>query len=171
MRNNIFNKSCCGDCKNCKCGKRNEGAYTETAPVFDEALFQEAVTMLGNMLKLTRIKDDYPDSRIVMMIHPEYEGELMTAEYSETILSDLGDYSEVEAVFDELLMLRYNEDDVVELGGVRYLLGMAEVFEIDDDGNECSIDFGTMQDASDYVAMNLTEIMVDGKTFPALRLI
>lgn len=170
MMNNFFKKTCCGDCKNCE-NCRNKAPHSKLAVLPDEAFAEGTMTKLKNALNLARIKDDYPDSRIVMLIHPEYDGELLTSEYSDIILSEMGDYSEVDVVFDDLILLRYDEDDVVELGGVRYLLGMAEVFEIDDDGNECSIDFETMQDASDYVAMNLTEITVDGKTFPALRLI
>ena len=73
-------------------------------------------------------------------------------------------------VFEEQVFLRYNEEDVVELGGNRYLLGTAVVFELDQDGNEVSVTHDTIENVFDYVEANLTCIEVDELTIPAFRL-
>ena len=53
----------------------------------------------------------------------------------------------------------------------RYLLGAAEVSEIDQNGNECSINLFTLERTIDYVNENLTVVSIGGELVPALRLI
>ena len=53
----------------------------------------------------------------------------------------------------------------------RHLLGAAEVSEIDQNGNECSINLFTLERTIDYVNENLTVVSIGGELVPALRLI
>lgn len=51
------------------------------------------------------------------------------------------------------------------------MLGAAEVSEIDQNGNECSINLFTLERTIDYVNENLTVVSIGGELVPALRLI
>jgi hypothetical protein len=50
-------------------------------------------------------------------------------------------------------------------------LRSAEVSEIDQNGNECSINLFTLERTIDYVNENLTVVSIGGELVPALRLI
>lgn len=80
-------------------------------------------------------------------------------------------FCEQDIVFDEQLLIHCNADDVVELGGIRYLLGTAVIVEMDENGNECSVTHETIESAFDYVEANLTTISVDGMAIPVFRLV
>lgn len=104
--------------------------------------------------------------------------------YSLLILDDLGierstEYA-LEQVYDEMeadlvadgeLLLHYDKSDVIETDRTRYLLGAAEVSEIDQNGNECSINLFTLERTIDYVNENLTVVSIGGELVSALRLI
>lgn len=110
------------------------------------------------------------DPQVVMLIQPDFTTDVATADECEELLDELGDYSAVESVFEDTLLLRYDESDVVTLGGVRYLVGLGVIFEIDEYGNECSIDRSTIETVMDFMEKNHTKITVDGQSFDAFRL-
>lgn len=110
------------------------------------------------------------DPQVVMLIAPDSMMDVATAEECEELLDELGDYSEVESIFEDSLLIRYDADNVVTLGGVRYLLGYGVIFEIDEYGNECSIDSGTIENIMDFMYEKRSEITVDGQIFDAFRL-
>jgi RNase adaptor protein for sRNA GlmZ degradation len=78
---------------------------------------------------------------------------------------------EADLVADGELLLHYDKSDVIETDRTRYLLGAAEVSEIDQNGNECSINLFTLERTIDYVNENLTVVSIGGELVPALRLI
>lgn len=161
-----------GSCRNCEMRRVCEGfgALPFTDAEADEAVMEKFRALFDSLLVYGELRNHYPDARIVIMLGPSRELELMTAESSEAILSALGDYSEVDVVGEAELLLRYDPAEVIEVGGDRYLAGTAEIFEIDENGNECSIDPETMYDVLNFVEKNLTEIVMDGDAFPILRL-
>jgi len=73
-------------------------------------------------------------------------------------------------VADDLLLLRCEASDVAFLGDHAYLVGPALIFEADEDGEECNIDGDTVSTAMAFFEENITEITVDGSSYPALRL-
>ena len=85
--------------------------------------------------------------------------------------SDVYDEMEADLVADGELLLHYDKSDVIETDRTRYLLGAAEVSEIDQNGNECSINLFTLERTTDYVNENLTVVSIGGELVPALRLI
>ena len=85
--------------------------------------------------------------------------------------SDVYDEMEADLVADGELLLHYDKSDVIETDRTRYLLGAAEVSEIDQNGNECSINLFTLERTIDYVNKNLTVVSIGGELVPALRLI
>ena len=87
------------------------------------------------------------------------------------IFEDVYDEMQADLVADGELLLHYDESDVIETDGTRYLLGAAEVSEIDQNGNECSINLFTLERTIDYVNENLTVVSIGGELVPALRLI
>ena len=97
--------------------------------------------------------------------------ELLTEAGSRDIFEDVYDEMEADLVADGELLLHYDKSDVIETDRTRYLLGAAEVSEIDQNGNECSINLFTLERTIDYVSENLTVVSIGGELVPALRLI
>lgn len=120
---------------------------------------------------LEAIREDHPKERIVMVILPGTGGELLTEAGSRDIFEDVYDEMEADLVADGELLLHYDKSDVIETDRTRYLLGAAEVSEIDQNGNECSINLFTLERTIDYVNENLTVVSIGGELVPALRLI
>ena len=165
--------STCADKKMCQIQEKRES--------LDASYMEEAANALRDVLsdvmddRRERLMEEHAspvrDPQIVMLIHPEYAADVVTGKECEELLCDQGDYEQVDSVFDDLLMIRYDENDVVTLGGMRYLLGIGIIFEIDEYGNECSIDHNTIDHALDFTEENLVTISVDGRDFEAFRLL
>ena len=147
FKKNQNNAVCSMDCKNCPHGA------SQPNPM-DDPMFEKSIAMLHNWLMLEAIREDHPKERIVMVILPGAGGELLTEDGSRDIFEDV-----------------YDKSDVIETDRTRYLLGAAEVSEIDQNGNECSINLFTLERTIDYVNENLTVVSIGGELVPALRLI
>ena len=111
------------------------------------------------------------EKSIAMVILPGDGVELLTESGSRDIFEDVYDEMEADLVADGELLLHYDKSDVIETDRTRYLLGAAEVSEIDQNGNECSINLFTLERTIDYVNENLTVVSIGGELVPALRLI
>lgn len=159
------NKAVCSkDCKNCPNGA------SQPNPM-DDPKFEKSIAMLHNWVMLKAIREDHPKERIVMVILPGVGGELLTEAGSRDIFEDVYDEMEADLVADGELLLHYDKSDVIEADGTRYLLGAAEISEIDQNGNECSINLFTLERTIDYVNENLTVVSIGGELVLALRLI
>lgn len=164
FKKNQNNAVCSMDCKNCPNGA------SQPNPM-DDSMFEKSIAMLHNWVMLEAIREDHPKERIVMVILPGAGGELLTEAGSRDIFEDVYDEMEADLVADGELLLHYNKSDVIETDRIRYLLGAAEVSEIDQNGNECSINLFTLERTIDYVNENLTVVSIGGELVPALRLI
>lgn len=164
FKKNQNNAVCSMDCKNCPHGA------SQPNPM-DDPMFEKSIAMLHNWLMLEAIREDHPKERIVMVILPGAGGELLTEDGSRDIFEDVYDEMEADLVADGELLLHYDKSDVIETDRTRYLLGAAEVSEIDQNGNECSINLFTLERTIDYVNENLTVVSIGGELVPALRLI
>ena len=111
------------------------------------------------------------EKSIAMVILPWDGVELLTEAGSRDIFEDVYDEMEADLVADGELLLHYDKSDVIETDRTRYLLGAAEVSEIDQNGNECSINLFTLDRTIDYVNENLTVVSIGGELVLALRLI
>lgn len=111
------------------------------------------------------------EKSIAMVILPGDGVELLTEAGSRDIFEYVYDELEADLVADGELLLHYDKSDVIETDRTRYLLGAAEVSEIDQNGNECSINLFTLERTIDYVNENLTVVSIGGELVPALRLI
>lgn len=132
FKKNQNNAVCSMDCKNCPNGA------SQPNPM-DDSMFEKSIAMLHNWVMLEAIREDHPKERIVMVILPGAGGELLTEAGSRDIFEDVYDEMEADLVADGELLLHYDKSDVIETDRTRYLLGAAEVSEIDQNGNE----FGT----------------------------
>ena len=146
FKKNQNNTVCSMDCKNCPNGA------SQPNPM-DDSMFEKSIAMLHNWVML------------------EAGGELLTEAGSRDIFEDVYDEMEADLVADGELLLHYDKSDVIETDRTRYLLGAAEVSEIDQNGNECSINLFTLERTIDYVNENLTVVSIGGELVPALRLI
>ena len=143
FKKNQNNAVCSMDCKNCPHGA------SQPNPM-DDPMFEKS---------------------IAMVILPGDGVELLTEAGSRDIFEDVYDEMEADLVADGELLLHYDKSDVIETDRTRYLLGAAEFSEIDQNGNECSINLFTLERTIDYVNENLTVVSIGGELVPALRLI
>ena len=131
FKKNQNNAVCSMDCKDCPNGA------SQPNPM-DDPKFEKSIAMLHNWVMLEAIREDHPKERIVMVILPGTGGELLTEAGSRDIFEDVYDEMEADLVAGGELLLHYDKSDVIETDRTRYLLGAAEVSEIDQNGNECS---------------------------------
>lgn len=97
---------------------------------------------------------NYP--AVVMAINPSGYIDVFTAQEFQHMTEEDDAFCEQDIIFDDLLLIHCNPEDVVDLGGIRYLLGTAVIVEMDENGNECSVTHETIENAFDYVNANLT---------------
>lgn len=179
MKNTMNQMSCCPCCGTCAANGIRQ--FDTDRKKVEMQYVEEAVNVLRDLLSnvmgdrreflMERHATPMKDPQIVMLIHPEYAADVVTGEECEALLCDQGDFDQVDSVYEDQLMIRYDEDDVVTLGGIRYLLGIGIIFGMDENGNECSIDQSTIDDTLDFVEESLTTISVDGRDFEAFRLL
>lgn len=131
FKKNQNNAVCSMDCKNCPNGA------SQPNPM-DDSMFEKSIAMLHNWVMLEAIREDHPKERIVMVILPGAGGELLTEAGSRDIFEDVYDEMEADLVADGELLLHYDKSDVIETDRTRYLLGAAEVSEIDQNGNDAA---------------------------------
>ncbi len=136
--------------------------------------FEERMDFIHRMLHLVEsmLKEMHEemDEKIpdCVVISADGDADIMTIDQAEELVEH-ADYC-IE-VMEGQLMLRCRSEDVVNIGGTEYLLGMAIVFEMDENGEDCCIYNETAENAVEFLEENSTEIEVDGEIYDALRLI
>ncbi len=161
MRNQNM-QACNGNCEECP--------ETEKWVRVDEAERRKHIAMLNNRDLLDLLRSNFPDERIALILGRNGNSVLTTEKCCIEFFGEEYDEMEIDFFYDERLILRYNPEEVVTLDGVLYLTGAAEVLNMDEHGNECSIGLTEMSDVMDFADQNSTVIEVDGKSIPALRL-
>ncbi len=161
MRNQNM-QACNGNCEECP--------ETEKWVRVDEAERRKHIAMLNNRDLLDLLRSNFPDERIALLLGRNGNSVLTTEKCCIEFFGEEYDEMEIDFFYDERLILRYNPEEVVTLDGVLYLTGAAEVLNMDEHGNECSIGLTEMSDVMDFADQNSTVIEVDGKSIPVLRL-
>ena len=176
---NTCERSCERHCGRRTCERKEETLTDQEIAALADLIFtaltdclrDEAVTRRCE--KLGELRKKYgEDARLVILADPAKGYRICTEEASldAFLEDDAFEPGGFEPVFDEELFINYDEEDVVVLGGRRYLTGPMVIFEIDEDGNECSITPDTIKSFFDFTEASRTLIEVDGKNFPAFRL-
>ncbi len=166
MMNNFMRNQNMQDCN----GNCEECPETEKWVRVDEAERRKHIAMLNNRDLLDLLRSNFPDERIALLLGRNGNSVLTTEKCCIEFFGEEYDEMEIDFFYDERLILRYNPEEVVTLDGVLYLTGAAEVLNMDEHGNECSIGLTEMSDVMDFADQNSTVIEVDGKSIPALRL-
>ncbi len=166
MMNNLMRnqnmQNCGGNCADCP--------ETDKWVRKSEPDCNKHIAMLNNRDMMNLLHHNFPDERIALLLGRNGNGVLTTEKGCIEFFGEEYDEMEIDFFYDERLILRYNPEEVVELDGALYLTGAAEVLNMDEHGNECSIGLTEVSNVMDFADMNSTEIEVDGKTIPALRL-
>ena len=161
MRNQNM-QNCSGNCADCP--------ETDKWVRKSEPDRNKHIAMLNNRDMMNLLHHNFPDERIALLLGRNGNGVLTTEKGCIEFFGEEYDEMEIDFFYDERLILRYNPEEVVVLDGMLYLTGAAEVLNMDEHGNECSIGLTEVSNVMDFADMNSTEIEVDGKTIPALRL-
>ncbi len=166
MMNNFMRNQnqpyCNGNCADCP--------GTDKWVRMDDAERRRHIAMLNNRDLMELLHHNFPDERIALLLGRNGNGVLTTETGCIEFFGEDYDEMEIDFFYDERLILRYNPEEVVALDGMLYLTGAAEVLNMDEHGNECSIGLAELADVLDFTDQNATVIEVDGKTIPTLRL-
>lgn len=151
--------------------RKNENTIEQLAEL--DALLRDLM-ISAVCLKLEIAEDAYADEDeppvLVMTLDPTGDLNICTQDEGDELFEDADSLDDF-IVFNDRLILTCEASKVVELDGTSYLLGSAVIREIDDYGNDCSVNENTIRNAYDFVEANLTSIAVDGKEIPAFRLV
>lgn len=174
MMNKMMN--CCGCCPCCMCC---EEAEQEKMMMGDHAV--------SARLGIVDMLHDALESIIQIRIDAIAE-DLAGKDYAVLILDETGDdevmgRQECEEMYDDFcfddtaleddfgFLIAYDSDHLIEIGGSWYLVDAPLlIFEIDEDGNECSIDSGTVMTSRRFLRENMVELTLEGETYTAYRL-
>ncbi len=104
----------------------------------------------------------FMDPRGIMDIHGEEE---------EQNISEFLQTDQDVILFEDKILAQYSSKHVVEVDGVEYLLGPMYIYEIDENGNRCSVTLETIENTLDFIEMNLVEMCMFGDVINAFRMI
>ena len=108
--------------------------------------------------------------RVIALLYPEEQVEITSFERRFDNYVDF-DFDEGEVEDEFGLCMGYDSECVVTLGENRYLVeAPLMIFNIDREGNECSIDADTIGLIMEFLEERETVIHVDEEAFPAIRL-
>ena len=142
-----------------------------------QSCFEELVEMLEELVHLKyekaikEVADEMSETnRVIALLYPEEQVEITSFERRFDNYVDF-DFDEGEVEDEFGLCMGYDSECVVALGENRYLVeAPLMIFNIDRDGNECSIDAETIDLIMEFREERETVIHVDEEAFPAIRL-
>ena len=142
-----------------------------------QSCFEELVEMLEELVHLKyekaikEVADEMSETnRVIALLYPEEQVEITSFERRFDNYVDF-DFDEGEVEDEFGLCMGYDSECVVALGENRYLVeAPLMIFNIDRDGNECSIDAETIDLIMEFLEERETVIHVDEEAFPAIRL-
>ena len=142
-----------------------------------QSCFEELVEMLEELVHLKyekaikEVADEMSETnRVIALLYPEEQVEITSFERRFDNYVDF-DFDEGEVEDEFGLCMGYDSECVVALGENRYLVeAPLMIFNIDRDGNECSIDAETINLIMEFLEERETVIHVDEEAFPAIRL-
>ena len=142
-----------------------------------QSCFEELVEMLEELVHLKyekaikEVADEMSETnRVIALLYPEEQVEITSFERRFDNYVDF-DFDEGEVEDEFGLCMGYDSECVGALGENRYLVeAPLMIFNIDRDGNECSIDAETIDLIMEFLEERETVIHVDEEAFPAIRL-
>lgn len=142
-----------------------------------QSCFEELVEMLEELVHLKyekaikEVADEMDETdRVIALLYPEEQVEITSFERRFDNYVDF-DFDEGEVEDEFGLCMGYDSECVVTLGENRYLVeAPLMIFNIDREGNECSIDADTIGLIMEFLEERETVIHVDEEAFPAIRL-
>lgn len=142
-----------------------------------QSCFEELVEMLEELVHLKyekaikEVADEMDETdRVIALLYPEEQVEITSFERRFDNYVDF-DFDEGEVEDEFGLCMGYDSECVVALGENRYLVeAPLMIFNIDREGNECSIDADTIGLIMEFLEERETVIHVDEEAFPAIRL-
>ena len=142
-----------------------------------QSCFEELVEMLEELVHLKyekaikEVADEMSETnRVIALLYPEEQVEITSFERRFDNYVDF-DFDEGEVEDEFGLCMGYDSECVVALGENHYLVeAPLMIFNIDRDGNECSIDAETIDLIMEFLEERETVIHVDEEAFPAIRL-
>lgn len=182
MMNKMMNgMECCGNCACCM-------AHLEKSQVMvSEAPYEKKPEGESRMLNIIHTLKDGLEAIIQWKINL-IEEDLEDGEYAVLVLDETGDdevmgRQECEELYDEFcfddgaleddfgFLIVYDSTRLIEIGGSWYLVDAPlMIHEMDEDGNECSINYETVMKSRKFLKENKVELTVEGETYSAYRL-
>lgn len=143
----------------------------------ERAAFNEEDIRQGAIELYKKIRENVDDllkrpwliySKVCMAVQPDGTTGMMTFKDAKDCFGEM-DYEDI--VGDGTVLFCCHSQEVFTFAGEDYLLGTALIYEEDDYGEKCGIDYDTVSSAMEYFEKNTIQITVAGKDYPALHLV
>ena len=148
-----------------QCNGKQQSCFEELVEMLEELVhlkYEKAIKEVADVMSET--------NRVIALLYPEEQVEITSFERRFDNYVDF-DFDEGEVEDEFGLCMGYDSECVVALGENRYLVeAPLMIFNIDRDGNECSIDAETIDLIMEFLEERETVIHVDEEAFPAIRL-
>ena len=156
--------------------KPNKHRQAEIALLY--SMLGELTDIIGDLVDHVQLMQTYGEIddanrlygehvRLLLLANPEKGTRICTEKECENLLENAEDYTAVEVVGEDELLVSFNPDDIIFLGGKRYIPGSIVVLEIDEDGNECSVNHRTINAFLEFESKNLSKIEVEDDIYLA----
>ena len=138
--------------------------------IISDTLLQE---LLRIKLSESTFSKEIPgeEHRLVIVANPKCGIRFRDDYELDRLAEEIGCNFDAEMIYDDQLLVHYDPDDVITLGGVRYLNGSIVIFEMDEDGNACSVTKKTVENLLNYLDVDRTYLLADHKKYPVFRLV
>ena len=150
--------------------------YSKTKAELESYELPQLVKEIAQELDIARLdrklvdaqKNNKTGDRLVMLTGPDSDTDFCTEEMCGIIMMN---YTEAAVIYDESLLIGFDPEDMTAINGIPYIGGDIIVREIDEDGNECDVDFDTIRNFIHFKYENLVTITVFDTEFDAFRLV
>ena len=151
-------------------------SYSKTKAELESYELPQLVKEIAQELDIARLsrmlvdaqKNNKTGDRMVMVTGPGSDTDFCTEQMCRIIMMN---YTETAVIYNESLLISFDLEDMTAINGIPYIGGDIIVREIDEEGNECDVDFDTIRNFIHFKYENLVTITVFDTEFDAYRLV
>ena len=136
-----------------------ERSISDFTPLAKEFIQEFDIAYLSRELLYVQ-KNNETGDRLAIATGPENYTNICTEEECEIAM---GKCTEMAVVFDGSLLISFNPKDLVTVDGSQYINGDIIIREIDDNGNECDVNFDTIRNFICFKYANLKTITLSDR--------
>ena len=107
---------------------------------------------------------------IMMTVIPGFRPEMASPEEAAEVLTCFGESDEIDVLADLEVLISYDENQLVHLPSGNYLTGPAVFFNVDEEGNDVSLEAGELYNIQKYIEANTVTLKNNTQEMKAISL-